>query len=205
MGRASSLAERVVIEAVRRGILAIDSEGRVWRHTRSGSKRAEHRLPSGYLQVRWMVHGRRYHALAHRLIWQHFNGDIPPGYEINHDNGLKDDNRPRNLLCGTAGLNVEHAHWGGLRDQHGERNPAAKLIDNQVAQIRLAYNRGGYTMEQLAKRFEVRVQHISRVVRGQRRAKQGGPIAENDQRHSANQRDQETGRFLRVREVPRHG
>ena len=185
-----------------------DEEGRIWRTcVRKGKKnggsilvpverrRVEHRLPNEYLQVRAEIDGRRLYVLAHRLVWQHFNGDIPPGEEINHDNGLKDDNRPGNLLCGTGGDNVEHAHRHGLRDQHGQRNPAAKLTDNQVAQIRLAYDRGGYTMQQLAERFGVQAQHVSRLVKGERRPKQGGPMASGDLRHCASERDPRNGRF----------
>lgn len=200
MGRISQLAERIVIEAVQRGIFQIDTEGRVWRLARGGRRRAEHRVPKGYLQVRWMKDGVRYHALAHRLVWQYFKGDIPPGEEINHDNGLKDDNHPRNLLCGTSGKNAEHAHRFGLKDQHGQRNPAHKLTDNQVAQIRLAYSKGGYTMEQLGARFGVSFQAISKIVRGQRRPKQGGPIAGKDQRRPGKHRDN-NGRFTAGREL----
>lgn len=198
MGRASDLNERILIEFVRSGEWEIDSDGRVWRVcVRKGNRhhggfalltcprrRVEKMTPQGYLQVRAMVGGKRLHCGAHRLVWQNFNGDIPPGHEVNHDNGLKDDNRPLNLICGTGGDNVEHAHKHGLKDQFGQKNPAAKLTDNQVAQIRLAYSKGGYTMAQLAGRFGVSFQHISRVVRGQRRAKQGGPQVYADLRHS---------------------
>ncbi|MBB5764642.1 HNH endonuclease [Methylorubrum rhodesianum] len=212
MGRPSSLYERILITLVREGQWEIDEHGRVWcvadrRGLRAGGshlvpckrKRIEHRTPEGYLQVRAMIEGRRMHCGAHRLVWQHLHGDIPPGHEINHRNGLKDDNRPGNLLCGTAGENVEHAHHGGLIDQHGQKNPAAKLTDNQVAQIRLAYSQGGHTMEALAQRFNVTFQTISKIVRGQRRQKQGGPVAGSDQRHAAGPRAS-SGRFTRREE-----
>lgn len=157
-------------------------------------RRVEHRMPKGYLQVRAMIDGKRVCAGAHRLVWQHFKGDIPPGEEINHDNGLKDDNRPSNLLCGTGGDNVKHAYRGGLIDQYGQKNPAAKLTDNQVAQIRLAYDRGGYTQAQLAARFGVVHQTVSEIVRGKARARQGGPTKTEDLRHAPAQ-DPVTGRF----------
>ncbi|GJD72606.1 hypothetical protein CFIICLFH_0823 [Methylobacterium goesingense] len=143
-----------------------------------------------------MIEGRRIHCGAHRLVWQHLHGDIPEGFEINHDNGLKDDNRPRNLLCGTGGENVKHAHRGGLIDQHGQKNPSAKLTDSQVAQIRLAYDKGGFTMEQLAARFGVRHQTVSKIVRGERRPKQGGPVSPGDHRHLATRRDPSSGQLL---------
>jgi len=209
MARKPDLNERILIQLVEEGELEIDADGRMWRLAmKKGLKaggvqivgvkrrRAEHRTPDGYLQIRAMINGRRVHCAAHRLVWQHFKGDIPRGEEINHDNGLKDDNRPKNLLCGTSDKNVEHAHAGGLIDQHGQNNPAAKLTDNEIAQIRLAYAKGGHTMERLAERFEVAIQHISRVVRGQRRPKQGGPIAREDLRHCANVRHPNTGRFV---------
>lgn len=199
--------ERVLIALVRDGQWQIDDAGRIWRVCiRVGLKaggshlvpvarrRVEKMTPAGYLQVRAMIDGKRVHAGAHRLVWQYFNGDIPLGHEINHDNGLKDDNRPGNLLCGTGGDNVGHAHRGGLLDQHGQKNPAAKLTDNQVAQIRLAYDRGGYTQAQLAKRFGVSHQAISKIVRGQLRSKQGGPTKTQDLRHASEQ-DPSTGRF----------
>ena len=210
MGRVSDLNERRLIAFVRSGEWEIDAAGRIWRvMLRTGNRydggfrvvtckrrRVEKATPQGYLQVRAMVAGKRLHCGAHRLVWQHFRGDIPPGDEINHRNGLKDDNRPDNLLCGSAGENMEHAHAGGLRDQHGEKNPAVKLTDNQVAQIRLAYSQGGHTMAALAARFSVAVQTISRIVRGQRRCRQGGPVLGSDQRHDACEHDSATGRFV---------
>lgn len=209
MGRASTLNERILISLVENGEWEIDAEGRIWRTCiriglRSGTnhlvrvdrRRAEKILPHGYLEVRATIGGKRLCCGAHRLVWQHFNGDIPAGHEINHDNGIKNDNRPTNLLAGTAGSNIAHAHANGLIDQFGQKNPASKLTDNQIAQIRLAYAKGGYTMLDLGERFGVRFQHISRIIRGTRRAKQGGPVVTQDLRHQPSQRDAETGRFV---------
>ena len=207
MGRVSD-NERALIALVRDSQWEIDSQGRIWRTShwtglRNGGKhlvscerrRVEKRLPNGYLQVRATIDGKRLHTGAHRLVWQHFKGDIPAGHEVNHKNGLKDDNRPDNLTCGTAGENLEHAHGGGLKDQHGQRNPAAKLSDNEVARIRLAYAQGGYTQAQLAAKFGVTHQAISKLVRGHRRPKQGGPTKDADHRHLATEKDPRTGRI----------
>ena len=211
MGRVPSnhrLAERLLIQLVRSGEWEIDEAGRIWRvAVRRGGprrfrlvpcarRRAEHRV-GGYLQVRASMGGRRVHGLAHRLVWQHRHGDIEPGHTINHKNGIKDDNRPDNLEPRSYGGNHAHAHRTGLIDQRGEKNPAAKLRDNQVAQIRNAYAAGGFTMQALADRFGVSVQHVSKIVKGQRRAAQLGPIATAaDLRHSVSERDPITGRFL---------
>ena len=34
---------------------------------------------------------------AHRIVWQLHNGQIPDGLQIDHINGIKDDNRIENL------------------------------------------------------------------------------------------------------------
>lgn len=204
-----SLAERVLIQAVRDGEWEIDSEGRVWRlKKRHGDrwnpgafilltcprKRAENRTGLGYLQVRMMINGTRIYTGAHRLVWQSVHGDIPEGLVINHKNGLKDDNRPDNLEIETHSGNSKHAYRFGLRDEHGERNPAATLSDNDVAVIRTAYATGDFTMQQLADRFGCKFQHISKLVRGERRPKQRGPTEGSDHRY-ASERDAATGRF----------
>lgn len=194
------LAERQLIVLVRDGEWEIRIDGSIWRvgRSRSGPSRfgrVEKRLPSGYLMVRAMRGGARIVGLAHRLVWQHVNGDIPPGMTINHVNGLKDDNRPENLVLSSCREQIRHAHRSGLLDQHGQNNPAAKLTNNQVAQIRNAYAGGGHTMKELAMRFGVTFQTISKIVRGKRRPKQGGPVAEHDQRRCTSERDPVTGRF----------
>ena len=212
MGRIPSnhrLAERKLIALVQSGEWEIDDRGRIWRTSvRRGNKkggshlipvkrrRVEKILPSGYLLVRAMIDGKRITGLAHRLVWQYFNGDIPEGMIINHKNGLKDDCRPDNLVPSTYTDNNSHAQKGGLLDQYGQKNPAAKLTDREVAQIRLAYDGGGYTMESLAEKFGVTFQTISKIVRGKARQKQGGPVQEKDLRHCVCERDLSTGRFV---------
>lgn len=161
-------------------------------------KRVELKLPLGYLMVRSMRGGVRVYGLAHRLVWQWFNGDIPAGKTINHKNGIKNDNRLSNLEVASYSEQQRHAYRIGLRDEHGEANPAAKLTDNQIGQIRQAYASRTHNMQQLAGLFGVRVQHISRLIRGTRRRKQGGVTFDIDLRHASDCRDPHTGRFTRV-------
>lgn len=44
--------------------------------------------------------------LVHRIIWEMFNGKIPEGMEIDHINGVRDDNRIENLRCVTKQENA---------------------------------------------------------------------------------------------------
>jgi hypothetical protein len=133
-------AERMLIRLVRDGRWTIDEGGRIWK--RSGS-RAEKPLTSGYMMVRAMIGGKRVCGLAHRLVWQHFSGDIADGLVINHRNGKKYDNRPCNLEVVTYSENMKHARRVlGVASQKGQLNPASKLTPGDVAEIRAARQRG---------------------------------------------------------------
>lgn len=45
---------------------------------------------------------------VHRLVWETFIGEIPDGYEIDHINALKNDNRLINLRCVTHKGNMNN-------------------------------------------------------------------------------------------------
>ncbi len=196
-------AEDDFLRAVYAGCFEIDADGSIWRvgRMRLGSvrpcvrRRAENKAPQ-YLQVRVVLDGKRIHALAHRVVWAYFNGPIPDGAVINHKNGNKRDNRPENLEPVSPSENVSHAHSCGLIDQRGQRNPASRISDADVARMRLEYANGGITQQQLATRHGISFQAVSRIVRGSRRASNLGPTGDYTlrRRHKC-RRDQVTGRY----------
>ena len=55
----------------------------------------------GYERVLFYVDGKSRHYRVHRLVWEAFRGPIPDGYEIDHINTVRDDNRLVNLRCVT--------------------------------------------------------------------------------------------------------
>lgn len=59
----------------------------------------------GYLRVKFKSKVK----LVHRLVWETFNGPIPAGFEVNHINEDKSDNRLANLNLLTHKDNV---NWG---------------------------------------------------------------------------------------------
>ena len=57
--------------------------------------------------------------LWHRVIWYVFNGEIPNGYEINHINEDKTDNRLENLNLLT---HKENVNWGTRNERAAKSN-----------------------------------------------------------------------------------
>ena len=91
----------------------------------------------GYIEIR---NSGKAVGLAHRYIWERANGPIPAGMQINHINGIKDDNRLCNLELVTASENTKHAYAIGLSRADGEFNGRALLDWEKVAQIRQRAN-----------------------------------------------------------------
>jgi len=181
--------DEVVYETIESGVFEIDSEGRIWRLLRPQTSRwgretklvpCERRRaesPAGpYLHLVVTVDGVRAYALAHRLVWRHFKGPIPKGLTINHEDGLKRNNRPGNLALATHREQTLHAinvlGWKsyknmlGKNSQPGERNAMAKLSENAAREIRAAPTIRG-SGAALAKRFGVSRATITRVRSGQ--------------------------------------
>ena len=61
---------------------------------------------SGYPQVKLYKDGIGYQFHVHKVVYVAFNGEVPQGYEIDHINGIKTDNRLENLRCLTHKENV---------------------------------------------------------------------------------------------------
>lgn len=116
--------ENFVYQAVLAGDIEIMQDGTIWRTrhrfwnrrtkqmvtTPCTRRRAE--LDQGkYFQVRAMVAGVRAYALAHRLVWLHFNGPIPGDLTINHKDGIKKNNDPRNMELATNSEQALHCHY----------------------------------------------------------------------------------------------
>ncbi len=171
----SKLKERVLVGLVAEGILSIRADGTIWREKYRGKKcnprQIDRPLGNGYLAVRVRLGGVYLSALSHRLVWQHFHGDIPEGLCINHKNGIKSDNRPDNLEVVSHSENVQHAIRNGLRPigVFGLENGYGKLSDAQVIEIRRR-RLEGELLASLASEFRVCFQHISSICNGRKRA-----------------------------------
>jgi len=182
--RRNQQLEKIAYEAVINGELQIDENGNIWRLKKRvwnrwlkktvvvdcKKIRAEKTLPSGYLQIRVMKDLDRVNVSAHRLVYYHFNGEIPIGLTINHRDGIKHNNSPLNLEIMTHSENTIHSRTilkVGNLNQHGSNNNMAKLSNDQVLKIRERRN-NGEKLKSIAEDYNVSFQTISKIAKGYR-------------------------------------
>jgi hypothetical protein len=94
----------------------------------------------------------------HQLVLEAFVGKKPKGFECDHLNKHKQDNRLENLRYLILAENRSHA---------GEAHPTAKLNDSKVKLIRMMYESKevlGITQKKLANMFDVTSHAISNVI-----------------------------------------
>lgn len=85
--------------------------------TRNGAAAGHKRSKDGYICVGF----RRHQYLAHRLIWVMVHGVIPTGMQIDHSNGVRDDNRLENLRLVDRSGNARNQkmHWNNTSGASG--------------------------------------------------------------------------------------
>ena len=115
----------VIKEQIEQGIILVREDGKFWKIANKmpnspdivpvNPRRMEVHLKSGYLGVVAWKDGKQYLALAHRLMWELFVGEIQDKMDINHKNGNKQDNRLSNLEVVTRSQNLRHAVRTGLK------------------------------------------------------------------------------------------
>lgn len=75
----------------------------------------------GYVKVNLHYGGQRYSRLIHRLVATEFIPNPKNKAEVNHKNGIKDDNRVENLEWVTGEENKRHAYETGLQKHKDDR------------------------------------------------------------------------------------
>jgi len=167
--------EKAMLDLVDRGVFRVDNDGRIWRTavlTRSGRvkpvepRRGEQLKEDGYSQVRAQTNGVAVVMLAHRMVWLVLVGPIPALQEVNHRNGRRSDNHPRNLEVLTTAGNLVHAYEVLDRARAaGERNGRHKLTAMQVREMHTQYAAGA-TKRGLAREFGVTPPMVRRILSG---------------------------------------
>ena len=120
--------------------------------------------PRDYLQA-VLQHGhKRKYFQVHRLVATAFIPNPENKPQVNHKNGIRDDNRVENLEWVTARENCIHSIRTGLSTiVRGMAHGMRKLDEEKVHQIR-TLNESGLSRLKLAKQFGVSLGCIRKVV-----------------------------------------
>ena len=116
----------------------------------------------GYIRVYTNINGKIKLINLHVLILETFIGPCPKGMQCRHLNGNPSDNRLVNLCWGTRLENAKDKNIHGSTSR-GSKHGTAKLNEEDVINIRLAYKQG-ITQTSLAIRYNIRQTNISEIV-----------------------------------------
>jgi len=117
----------------------------------------------GYLRVTLCKDGKPFRISSHRFIAGLFIPSPLNKAQINHKDGVKDNNVVSNLEWVTSQENVAHCLKTGLQKVQGASNAAAKLTEKQALAIK--YSKVSTTV--LAKKYNVS-RTIIKMIRSKR-------------------------------------
>lgn len=147
----------------------VSDVGRVRRIKECGTGRRAGPIPrslnphfdrDGYKRIELRSNCKGRILLVHRLVLAAFVGPCPDGLQVNHKNGVRDDNRIQNLEYVTPSENNRHS-YRILKKKHWK----AKLTEEQAASIRRLLAEG-HAIGALSSRFVVSRSTISLIKLG---------------------------------------
>ena len=145
------------------GLYRISNKGRLYRKNFGVIKLQKDK--DGYAIYRLSIRHVEKTAKIHRIVAEHFLG--VSRLLVNHKDGIKNNNWVSNLEWVTSKQNSEHARLMGFT-RRGEQVSNSKLTEKEVRQLRAEYSCGDVLQRQLALKFGVSRNHISRIILRQR-------------------------------------
>lgn len=102
---------------------------------------------------------------VHRASYRHFNGPLPQGLVVRHKCDNPPCMNPDHLELGTHRDNMRDRDLRGRGVQHqGSRNPAAKITEQDVRDIRKEYARGVLTQAMLGEVYGLTQSSVGEIV-----------------------------------------
>lgn len=109
----------------------------------------------GYPTVTYSIHSKTKHATVHGLVAGAFLGPCPPGLEVNHKDGVKNNNDSTNLEYMSRKGNIHHAFRTGLSK--------TKFSQSTIEVVR-AFGRSGLRLAKISLLTGVSEPHCSQII-----------------------------------------
>ena len=113
-----------ILELLRTGRLLVDPDRGLAFAPRSNTpdKPIGALTSKGYLRACVTFEGRQMHFMVHRIVWASVNGPVPEGWQVDHRDTDKRNNRISNLEAVPARVNMARAKDAGLYQGVGRRD-----------------------------------------------------------------------------------
>lgn len=125
--------------------------------------------------VTFRVNGKRINKPVHSIVALAFLGPCPIGLETCHWDDDNTNNQVSNLRYDTRTANRLDAIRNG-KTPSGENHCCATITDNEVAEIRELFAKGGITYTEVGQKYHKTKSTTWAIVNGKSRKKSGGPI-----------------------------
>jgi hypothetical protein len=131
-------------------------------------------LNNGYLECTLLIDGERKAFRVHSLVASAFLGKRPKKFDVNHKDGVKTHNNPRNLEYVSRSRNCKHAYDKGLKEPNrgggdkriGLDRPQCMFTVTDIKRIRRLYAKGK-SITNLSDLYRVDWSVVKRIVTNQ--------------------------------------
>lgn len=132
-------------------------------------KKAGKAVRNGYRTLSLQKGKEIYTFCEHRCVYVWFNGDIADGYEINHIDFDRSNNKIENLEAVTHSENIRHSvNAGHCNWAQGEKSPKTTFT-NREAQAMRELRKHGWSIKQIKELFGGKYENsIGRIISGAR-------------------------------------